>query len=117
MGLQIGAQPPLSALRAFLLGARAIRLDSVMVVDHFQNFFPSVIWDKELTWLAGQRRSPHEFFDYQVLFGYLATRVGRMRLGVGVTEPIRRQSPPDRTGDDDAVSPDQARAHPRDRRG
>ena len=90
VGLQIGTQPPLSALRAFLLGARAMRLDSVMVIDHFQNVFPSVIWDKELTWLAAQRPTPHEFFDYQVLFGYLASRVGRMRLGVGVTEPIRR---------------------------
>ncbi len=61
-----------------------------MLIDHFQNLFPMVIWDKELTWLAGQRPTPHEFFDYQVLFGYFASRVGRMRLGVGVTEPIRR---------------------------
>jgi len=90
VGLQIGTQPPLSALRAFLLGARAMRLDSVMVIDHFQNVFPSAIWDKELTWLAAQRSTPHEFFDYQVLFGYFASRVGRLRLGVGVTEPIRR---------------------------
>ena len=57
MGLQIGAQPPLRALRAFLLGARAMRLDSVMVVDHFQNFFPSVIWDRELTWLGGSAQA------------------------------------------------------------
>lgn len=90
VGLQLGTQPPLGATRAFLLGARAMRLDSVMLIDHFQNVFPSVIWDKELTWLAAQRPTPHEFFDYQVLFGFLASRVGRMRLGVGVTEPIRR---------------------------
>lgn len=90
VGLQIGTQPPLGTLRAFLLGARAMRLNSVMLIDHFQNLFPSVIWDRELTWLATERESPHEFFDYQVLFGYLATRVGHMRIGVGVTEPIRR---------------------------
>lgn len=90
VGLQIGTQPPLSASRAFVHGARAMRLDSLMLIDHFQNVFPTVIWDKELTWLAAQRPTPHEFFDYQVLFGYFATRVGRMRLGVGVTEPIRR---------------------------
>lgn len=90
VGLQLGTQPPLSATRAFLVGARAMRLDSVMLIDHFQNVFPSVIWDKELTWLAAQRPTPHEFFDYQVLLGHLASRVGRMRLGVGVTEPIRR---------------------------
>ncbi len=90
VGLQLGTQPPLGATRAFLLGARAMRLDSVMLIDHFQNVFPSVIWDKELTWLAAQRPTPHEFFDYQVLFGFLASRAGRMRLGVGVTESIRR---------------------------
>jgi phthiodiolone/phenolphthiodiolone dimycocerosates ketoreductase len=90
VGLQVGTQPPLGALRAFLLGARAMRLDSAMVIDHFQNVFPTAIWDGELTWLASQRRSPHEFFDYQVLLGYLASRVGSMTLGVGVTEPIRR---------------------------
>ncbi len=90
VGLQLGTQPPLGATRAFVLGARAMRLDSVMVIDHFQNVFPSAIWNEELTWLAGQRPTPHEFFDYQVLLGYLASRVGRLRLGVGVTEPIRR---------------------------
>ena len=90
VGLQIGTQPPLSALRAFLFGARAMRLDSIMVIDHFQNVFPPAIWDSELTWLATQRRTPNEFFDYQVLLGYLASRVGSMSLGVGVTEPIRR---------------------------
>jgi phthiodiolone/phenolphthiodiolone dimycocerosates ketoreductase len=67
-----------------------MRLDSVMLVDHFQNVLPSVMWDEELTWLAAQRATPHEFFDYQVLLGYLASRVGRLRLGVGVTESIRR---------------------------
>src|SRR5689334_11681969 len=90
VGLKIGTQPPLGTLRAFLLAARAMRLDSIMLIDHFQNLFPSVIWDRELTWLAAERTSPHEFFDYQVLFGYLALRAGNMRLGVGVTEPIRR---------------------------
>ena len=90
VGLQIGTQPPLSAIRAFLLGARAMALDSVMVIDHFQNVFPSSIWDRDLTWLSAKRATPHEFFDYQVLAGYLASRVGRMRLGVGVTEAVRR---------------------------
>lgn len=90
VGLQLGTQPPLSATRAFLFGARVMGLDSVMLIDHFQKLFPTAIWDRDFTWLAAQRPTPHEFFDYQVLIGYLASRVGRMRLGVGVTEPIRR---------------------------
>ena len=90
VGLQIGTQPPLGAARAFVLFARLARLDSVMTIDHFQNVFPSAIWDEGFSWLAAQRPTPHENFDYQVFLGYLASRVGRLRVGVGVTEPIRR---------------------------
>jgi phthiodiolone/phenolphthiodiolone dimycocerosates ketoreductase len=90
VGLQLGTQPPLRAVRASVLAARLMRLDSLMVIDHVQNLFPQAIWDKDLTWLASQRSTPHEFFDYQALLGYLAPRAGRLQLGVGVTEPIRR---------------------------
>jgi hypothetical protein len=31
VGLQLGTQPPLSATRAFLLGARAMRLDAALI--------------------------------------------------------------------------------------
>ena len=94
MGLQLWTQPPLSLTRASLLAARAMRLDSVMVIDHFQNVFPSTIWDTDLTWVAAERPTPHEFFDYQVLLGSLASRAGRLRLGVGVTESVRRHPVP-----------------------
>ena len=90
VGLQIGSQPPLGTTRAFVFFARLMRLDSIMAVDHFQNIFPRVIWDKEFSWIAAQHLTPHEHFDYQVFLGYLAPRVGKMRLGVGVTDPIRR---------------------------
>lgn len=90
VGLQIGTQPPLTTTRAFVVLARLMRLDSVMAIDHFQNIFPRAIWNREFSWLAAQRPTPHEHFDYQVLLGYLAARAGRMRLGVGVTDPIRR---------------------------
>ena len=90
VGLQIGTQPPLAAMRPFVLAARAMPLDSLMLIDHFQNVFPQAILNRVLSWYAAQRSSPHEIFDYQVLMGYLASRVGRIRLGVGVTEAIRR---------------------------
>ena len=61
-----------------------------MVIDHFQNVFPTAIWDSELTWLASQRRSPQRVLRLPGSAGYLASRVGSMSLGVGVTEPIRR---------------------------
>src|SRR5215216_4745314 len=90
VGLQIGTQPPLGTVRGSVLFARLVRLESVMAIDHFQNVFPTALWDEEFSWIATRRPTPHEDFDYQVFLGYLASRVGRVRLGVGVTEPIRR---------------------------
>jgi phthiodiolone/phenolphthiodiolone dimycocerosates ketoreductase len=90
LGLQLGTQPPLATIRATVLYARALRLDSLMVIDHLQNVIPTAVWDERFSWLAAQRPSPHELYDFQVLMGYLARRVGRVRLGVGVTEAVRR---------------------------
>lgn len=90
VGMQLGTQPPLGAARVWLRAARAMRLDSVMVIDHFQNVLPTAIWDPEFTWLAKRRATPHDHFDYQAFLGYLGPRAGRLQLGVGVTEPIRR---------------------------
>jgi phthiodiolone/phenolphthiodiolone dimycocerosates ketoreductase len=90
VGLQLGTQPPLAVSRGYLLAARAMRLSSVMVIDHLQNVFPSVIWDEQLTWLARRRWTPHDHLDYQAFMGYLAPHAGRLQLGVGVTDTIRR---------------------------
>lgn len=90
VGLYIPANPPLGLIRAYTLFARLIRLDSVVIEDHFQGFLPTAIWDEELSWLAAQGSTPHDVFDYQTLLGYLASRVGKLRTGVVVTEPIRR---------------------------
>ncbi len=90
VGLYISPNPPLGLLRAFTAFARLIRLDAVVVEDHFQDFYPTTIWDKEFSWAAAQSPTPHDVFDYQTLLGYLASRAGRLRIGVVVTEPIRR---------------------------
>lgn len=90
VGLQIGTQPPLRTTELFALFARLMRLDSIMAIDHFQNIFPTAIWNREFSWIAAQRPSPHEHFDYQVFLGHFASRVGRVRLGVGLTDAIRR---------------------------
>ncbi len=90
IGLQIGTQPPLRTTELFVLAARLMRLDSMMAIDHFQNVFPTALWNPEFSWIAAERPTPHEHFDYQVFLGHLAARAGRMRLGVGVTDAIRR---------------------------
>ncbi len=90
VGIGAGTQPPLGRVRAATALARALRLDSLWTVDHFLGFVPQSLWTEDFTWAAQPGTSPDEFFDYQVLLGWLARRAGRLRLGVGVTEPIRR---------------------------
>ncbi len=90
VGLYVSPNPPLGLIRAFTAFARLIRLDTIVVEDHFQDFYPTTIWNEELSWAAAQSPTPHDVFDYQTLLGYLASRAGRLRIGVAVTEPIRR---------------------------
>ena len=89
VGIGVGSQPPLYRTSALVKAARAFGMDSLWTVDHFQSWFPRELWTKDFTWIAGEG-SPHAFFDYQVLMGHLAKRVGNAQLAVGVTEAIRR---------------------------
>lgn len=43
-----------------------------------------------MSWMAAPDSTPHAYFDYQALIGYLANRVGSMQIGIGVTETLRR---------------------------
>ena len=90
IGLELMAMPPPALDRALVYFARLSGLASVWMLDHLQNLIPSAIWNQQLSWSASHYQSPHELFDYQVLLGYLARSAGRLRIGVGVTEPVRR---------------------------
>jgi phthiodiolone/phenolphthiodiolone dimycocerosates ketoreductase len=60
VGMYVPAQPPLGDVRQLVLASRALRLDSMMVWDHVQDFIPRAIWDTDLTWAAARSTSPHE---------------------------------------------------------
>ncbi|MBE3561369.1 MAG: LLM class flavin-dependent oxidoreductase [Ktedonobacteraceae bacterium] len=89
-GLELTAMPPAALNRALVYFARFSYLDSIWVLDHFQGLIPRAVWDRQFSWAAAQNESPHELFEFQALLGYLAASAGRLRLGVGVTEAIRR---------------------------
>jgi phthiodiolone/phenolphthiodiolone dimycocerosates ketoreductase len=89
VGLELPALPPLRLRQATVLFARLMRLDSVLVPDHLQNFVPNAIWNRDLVEVADLVSNPHAWYDYQVLLGNIASSAGRLRIGVGVTEPIR----------------------------
>lgn len=90
IGLGVGTQPPLSRTALTARAARVARFDAVWTVDHFQGWFPQELWDKKMSWMASPEDTPHAYFDYQALIGYLAPRIGHMQIGVAVTEALRR---------------------------
>lgn len=83
-------KPGFGTLRLALRFARLLRLDSFMVWDHLEDLFPKSLWNEDWTWTATGSASPHEFFDFQTTLGALAGMAGRVRLGVAVTDPVRR---------------------------
>ena len=90
IGLGVGTQPPIRRIVVTARVARAARFDAVWTVDHFQGWFPQEMWNRDMSWMASPDSTPHAYFDYQALIGYLADRVGAMQIGVGVTEAVRR---------------------------
>ncbi len=90
LGLGVGTAPSLRRVHLLVRVARVLGFDAAWTVDHFQSFYPTALWDRDFSWMAKSGTSPHPYFDYQSLVGHLATRVGRLHLGVGVTESIRR---------------------------
>ena len=86
LGLAFPPQPPVSSVTRGLSVARAAGLASFTVWDHFVDFAPEADWVQR----PGTPSSPHENLEYQTLLGYLAARAGDVRIGVGVTEAVRR---------------------------
>ena len=89
-GFQLPTIPPPGLNRALVYYCRLAGVDSVWLYDHFQGPVPTAIWDRDLSWIATKIATPHEIFDYQTLLGYLASSAGKMSIGIGVTEPVRR---------------------------
>lgn len=64
---------------------------TLLLWDHWQDFYPRWLWNTELTWFAEDRESPHEYLDVFTALGYLAgQKPGRVQIGTGVTEILRR---------------------------
>ncbi len=90
IGLVVPAQPPAASALGLVRLARLLRFEAVLVWDHLQDFIPRALWSPRTTWMARLRASPHPYYDFASLLGRLSAHAGRLRLGVGVTDPIRR---------------------------
>jgi phthiodiolone/phenolphthiodiolone dimycocerosates ketoreductase len=90
VGMYVPAKPPIADIERAVRAAQHGGLDSLFVWDHVVDFFPQALWNDDFTWTSRASTSPHEWFDYQTLLGYIAAKATGVRLGVGVTEPLRR---------------------------
>lgn len=99
-GFRVGVQDPLlmarpsasSLTRANYLGAVANRVDSFWVPDHLNSLFPRSLWKQKYCGAAKVVPTLDAYIEPWTMLGYLAARnrIGRLRLGVGVTDTGRR---------------------------
>ena len=97
---RVGVMDPIIAARPFAdsftranyLSALATRVDSFWVPDHLNALFPRSVWNPKYS--AGARLLPSAdaYLEPWTMLGHIAARnrLGRMRLGVGVTDTGRR---------------------------
>ncbi len=89
----ISARPRVDSFtRATYLTALASRVESFWVPDHLNAPFPKSLWQQKYCGGAKILPSADAFLEPWTMLGHIAARnrLGRMRLGVGVTDTGRR---------------------------
>jgi phthiodiolone/phenolphthiodiolone dimycocerosates ketoreductase len=99
-GFRVGVMDPIVAARpaadtftrANYLGAVANRVDSFWVPDHLNGLFPRSLWKQKYCGATKLLPRLDAFMEPWTMLGHIAARnrLGRMRLGVGVTDTGRR---------------------------
>lgn len=91
VGFESNCTAPLRIERLMQRVVGFMGVDSIVLPDHYQGFVPRQVWSPEQTPAAKMIPSLDAFFDPFVMLGEMAGRVPRrVRIGTGVTEPIRR---------------------------
>jgi phthiodiolone/phenolphthiodiolone dimycocerosates ketoreductase len=99
-GFRVGVMDPIVAARpaaetftrANYLGAVANRVDSLWVPDHLNQLFPRSLWKQEYCGATKLLPRVDAAMEPWTMLGHIAARnrIGRIRLGVGVTDTGRR---------------------------
>jgi len=84
------ARPPGEAAVAAARRRESQRFDAVWWADHLLHWFPDAIWSRELVPQAAGQPSPHVWFDPVPVIAAAAGRTREIRLGLGVTDVVRR---------------------------
>ncbi len=93
-GIEFGVpgqiMPPADAAVRFARRSEDEGFDAVWWPDHLMGWHPDSMWTPDLTPLADVQPNPHVYFDPAVMMGVVGAATERIRVGVCVTDLIRR---------------------------
>ncbi|HET9972600.1 MAG TPA: LLM class flavin-dependent oxidoreductase, partial [Streptosporangiaceae bacterium] len=90
LGVPGQIMPPASAAVKLAQRAEADGFDAIWWPDHLMGWHPDSLWTPDLTPLAASQANPHTYFDPLVMMGAIGAQTTRLRVGVVVTDLIRR---------------------------
>lgn len=90
IGLSGLSRPPVDAVVPLCRGWEEAGFDAVWWADHFLHWYPPSVWTPDVFPQAAAEPTPHTFLDPAPLMGAVAVHTDRVRLGVCVTDAIRR---------------------------
>jgi phthiodiolone/phenolphthiodiolone dimycocerosates ketoreductase len=92
--LQLGVpgqiMPPADAAVRFAQRAESDGFDAVWWPDHLMGWHADTMWTPDLTPLANVQANPHTYFDPLIMMGVVGAQTQRVKVGVVVTDLIRR---------------------------
>jgi phthiodiolone/phenolphthiodiolone dimycocerosates ketoreductase len=90
LGVPGRIMPP--AGKAVELAQRAERdgFDAIWWPCHLMGWVPDAVWTEDMTELAKYQSSPHVHFDPLIMMGAAGAATSTIKVGVGVTDTIRR---------------------------
>lgn len=91
LGVPGQIMPPADRAVALAQKSEADGFDAVWWPDHLMGWHPDSVWTEDLTTLARVQPNPHQYFDPLMMMGIVGSQLERMRVGVVVTDLIRRQ--------------------------
>jgi len=90
VGVETGCVAPLKLERMQMRLSQALGVDSLFLPDHYVGFVPRSVWGPDMTPAARLIPTPDAFFDPYVMMGMMSVLFRGVRIGTGVTEPLRR---------------------------
>jgi phthiodiolone/phenolphthiodiolone dimycocerosates ketoreductase len=82
--------PPASKAVEFAQQAEADGFDAIWWPCHLMGWTPDSVWTEDLTDLAKYQANPHVYFEPLMMMGAAGAATERIRVGVCVTDTIRR---------------------------